>query len=48
MLDLLNYHGFPLVASVLTFGVAAAVFSIALGRWPHPEKAGAKEPPTAT
>ncbi|HUX40218.1 MAG TPA: hypothetical protein VMV83_03535 [Rectinemataceae bacterium] len=35
MLDLLNYHGLPLVASVLTFGLAAAVFSVALGRWPR-------------
>lgn len=37
-LDLLNYHGLPLVASVLTFGVAAAVFSVALGRWPRAAK----------
>ncbi|MDA8409210.1 MAG: hypothetical protein M0001_02320 [Treponema sp.] len=47
MLDLLNYHGFPLVASVLTFGVAAAVFSIALGRWPHSGKTGESETPPA-
>ncbi|MBK5275811.1 MAG: hypothetical protein JJE30_12255 [Desulfuromonadales bacterium] len=31
--DLLGTHGLPLVFSVFSFGVAAAVESIALGRW---------------
>jgi len=31
--DLLGTHGLPLVASVFSFGVAAAVESIALGKW---------------
>jgi len=31
--DLLGAHGVPLVASVFTFGVAAALESVALGRW---------------
>lgn len=31
--DLLGTHGVPLVASVFTFGLAAAVESVALGRW---------------
>ncbi len=39
--DLLGTHGIPLVASVFSFGVAAAVESIALGKWqkskPAPE-----------
>jgi hypothetical protein len=38
--DLLGSHGVPLVASVFTFGVAAAVESLALGRWQ-------KRPPAA-
>lgn len=32
--DLLGIHGLPLVFSVFSFGVAAAVESIALGKWP--------------
>jgi len=32
--DLLGAHGMPLVASVFTFGLAAAIESVALGRWP--------------
>ena len=31
--DLLGSHGVPLVASVFTFGLAAAIESVALGRW---------------
>lgn len=31
--DLLGTHGFPLIFSVLSFGIAAAVESLALGRW---------------
>ena len=31
--DLLGAHGVPLVGSVFTFGLAAAVESLALGRW---------------
>ena len=31
--DLLGTHGFPLIFSVLSFGVAAAVESLALSRW---------------
>ncbi|HJV37057.1 hypothetical protein [Geomonas sp.] len=31
--DLIGAHGVPLVGSVFTFGVAAAVESVALGRW---------------
>ena len=31
--DLLGAHGFPLVASIFTFGLAAAIESVALGRW---------------
>jgi hypothetical protein len=31
--DLLGAHGVPLVASVFTFGLAAAIESVALGRW---------------
>jgi len=38
MVDLLNRHGMPLVASVLTFGIAAAIFSVVLGRWPRGDK----------
>jgi len=34
--DLLGAHGFPLVASIFTFGLAAAVESVALGRWQKP------------
>lgn len=33
LFDLLGAHGLPLVFSVFSFGVAAAVESIALGRW---------------
>ena len=31
--DLLGSHGLPLVFSVFSFGVAAAVESVALGKW---------------
>jgi hypothetical protein len=31
--DLLGAHGLPLVFSVFSFGMAAAVESIALGKW---------------
>jgi hypothetical protein len=31
--DLISTHGFPLVASVFVFGVAAALESVTLGRW---------------
>ena len=37
--DLLGRHGIPLTASVLTFGVAAAVESVALGRWARESEA---------
>lgn len=33
LFDLLGTHGLPLVASVFSFGVAAAAESIALGKW---------------
>jgi hypothetical protein len=36
--DLLGTHGLPLVLSVLSFGIAVAVESVALGKWPR--KAG--------
>jgi len=36
--DLLGTHGVPLVLSVLSFGIAVAVESVALGKWP--KKAG--------
>ena len=42
--DLLGSHGFPLVASIFTFGVAAALESVALGRWQKRQAPGeAKE-----
>ena len=47
--DLLGAHGVPLVASVFTFGLAAAVESVALGRWQKktdPDEPAA--PPAAT
>lgn len=34
MFDLLGTHGMPLVSSVFSFGAAAAVESLALGKWP--------------
>ncbi|HEY6874287.1 MAG TPA: hypothetical protein VI298_16300 [Geobacteraceae bacterium] len=33
--DMLGTHGIPLVLSVFSFGLAAAVESVALGRWPR-------------
>jgi hypothetical protein len=51
--DLLGAHGIPLVASVFTFGLAAAIESVALGRWqkntqsPLPEVPGAPQGPLA-
>ncbi|HBA88353.1 MAG TPA: hypothetical protein DCZ75_10320 [Geobacter sp.] len=38
--DLLGCHGFPLVASIFTFGVAAALESVALGRWQKRQETG--------
>jgi hypothetical protein len=32
--DLLGTHGLPLVFSVFSFGMAVAVESVALGKWP--------------
>ena len=40
--DLLGTHGFPLVASIFTFGVAAAIESVVLGRW-HKRELGSPE-----
>ncbi len=34
--DLIRSHGLPLVISVLSFGLATAVESVILGRWPSP------------
>jgi len=34
LFDLLGIHGLPLVLSVFSFGAAAAIESVALGRWP--------------
>ncbi len=34
LFDLLGIHGLPLVMSVFSFGAAAAIESVALGRWP--------------
>jgi hypothetical protein len=48
--DLLGTKGMPLVLSVLSFGIAAAVESILLGRWqrsPSPPEKGADEPPAS-
>jgi len=51
--DLLSSHGVPLVASVFTFGLAAAIESVALGRWqknaesPMPEVPEAPKGPIA-
>jgi hypothetical protein len=39
--DLLGAHGVPLVVSVFSFGMAAAVESVLLGRWQH-SPAGSK------
>ncbi|MCM2358966.1 MAG: hypothetical protein NDI77_12510 [Geobacteraceae bacterium] len=41
--DMLGTHGVPLVMSVFTFGLAAALESIALGRWPRAAAAGEGE-----
>jgi hypothetical protein len=38
--DLLGAHGVPLVISVFSFGLAAAVESVALGRWQRSREAG--------
>ena len=40
--DLLGTHGFPLVASIFTFGLALLLESVALGRWQkrHPAAGG--------
>lgn len=42
--DLLNIHGLPLVFSIFSFGLAAAVESVALGRWQKPPAVEATEP----
>jgi hypothetical protein len=42
--DLLGAHGFPLVASIFTFGLAAALESVALGRW-NKRHQGAEQQP---
>jgi len=42
--DLLGTHGLPLVFSVFSFGMAVAVESVALGKWPEkPAGQGAEE-----
>jgi hypothetical protein len=41
--DLLSAHGVPLVASVFTFGLAAAIESVALGRWQKNAESAAPE-----
>lgn len=47
--DLLGAHGVPLVASVFTFGLAAAVESVVLGRWQKKSASDpAQENPSAT
>jgi hypothetical protein len=38
--DLLGTHGLPLVFSVLSFGLAAAVESVALGKWQKQQNGG--------
>jgi len=45
--DLLGAHGVPLVASVFTFGLAAALESVALGRWQKHREAPALATETA-
>ncbi|HJV65899.1 MAG TPA: hypothetical protein VJ550_09205 [Geomonas sp.] len=45
--DLLGAHGVPLVGSVFTFGVAAAVESVALGRWKKEEPVSTTETPSS-
>ncbi|MBJ6727857.1 DUF2339 domain-containing protein [Geomesophilobacter sediminis] len=44
--DLLGTHGVPLVVSVFSFGLAAAVESVALGRWKGDNKARGDGPLT--
>ena len=43
--DLIGAHGVPLVASVFTFGLAAATESVALGRWQKNAAGAAPEVP---
>lgn len=47
LFDLLGIHGLPLVMSVFSFGAAAAIESVALGRWPkkidHEEPVAAEQ-----
>lgn len=43
--DLLGAHGVPLVASVFSFGLAAAIESVALGRW---QQKGNRDEPAAS
>jgi hypothetical protein len=45
--DLLGAHGIPLVASVFTFGLAAAIESVALGRWQKNAQGAPPETPEA-
>ena len=43
--DMLQTHGVPLVLSVFTFGLVAAIESIVLGRWPQsPSDSDAAQP----
>ena len=37
--DLLGTHGLPLVFSIFSFGMAAAIESVALGKWPRQDAA---------
>jgi hypothetical protein len=37
--DMISTRGLPLVISVFSFGLAAAIESLLLGRWPRSEKA---------
>ena len=41
--DLMGTHGLPLVLSVFSFGMAAAVVSVALGKWMKREEAPEKQ-----
>jgi len=45
LFDLLGTHGIPLVSSVFSFGMAAAVESVALGKWQNlPDEQSQNEP----
>jgi hypothetical protein len=43
LFDLLGTHGIPLVSSVFSFGMAAAVESVALGKWQKKPTAGKQQ-----